>query len=485
MSTSSLNKEQKKKLLAAALKKLEQQKRDQCFDPVNMDTRPTEAQQAVLDDLGSISHRYVVAGNQGGKSQLGAREVTWIFNDNHPKWKRPKEWGEEPLVLIVVGRTSKQYMEVLWRKIKSFLTPGEYTAHNQAGVLQKVTHNNNGNTIIFASHHADNEAREKLQAFVAHYVWVDEMPKSVYLLEELHRRVQAKNGYFLATFTPKVFNEQIKKLVDSSELPVAKKYRLSMLDNPIYHGREDEILSQLSTYSDSYRNTILYGDWSLGEDAVYDFESEVHVEVPPNYSPAWRHVESVDPAVKSKFGFTLWAECPENGIWYCVKAKYLEGMYNPVEIVQAVLKETAGVNIVRRIYDPHERWYMGTASGMGVKPAYIHVHDKTGRKGDLIKQLQYALGVRIKIAPWCSEMIDEFTSCRWSETADNKIVNSSSYHLLDSAQYFVDLIPTKIAPVQTPSSWQDWLYQQNEKRKSKEQAKVSRGRVQRRRRGII
>lgn len=477
--------EQKKKQIAAALRRHRIMAVRECFDPINPDSRPTAKQQEILDDLGIIPHRYVIAGNQTGKSQTGAREVAWILEENHPRWKRPESWGAESLTLLVIGRTMKHNEEVLWKKIESFLEPGSYRAVRQGMVLQKIVHKKTGNTIIFLSHHADNEAREKGQAFVAHYVWVDEMPRSYKFIEEMHRRIQARNGYFLATFTPKVVNNEIRKLVDASDGIMAKKYSMAMFDNPVYsQEQKDQILYSLRSMPESYRNTILHGAWSAGEEQVYQFNYDTMVAAPPEYSPGWRHVESVDPALKSKFGLTIWAEDPKTDIWYCIHAEYISGIYDPVEIYTAVQNKTKGFNITRRICDPHEAWYLGTAAANKCNPPYQSPFDKNNRKGELIKNLQHNLGTRLKIAPWCEHLIHEFEECRWSETTDNKIVNASSFHLLDTAQYFNDCVPS-VVKEKVPVSWDDWLYQQNEKRKGKEQAvrKNGRGRIGRGRHG--
>ncbi|TGN99698.1 hypothetical protein PN36_34990 [Candidatus Thiomargarita nelsonii] len=453
------------KTLVAAMKRLRRLELMNRFDPTLPDSKPTKAQQLILDDIGRISHRYVVAGNQSGKSSLGARETSWVFSESHPFWKRPASWEDEPLILLVLGRTGKQVTESLWVKIQSFLDPGEFKQPLILnGSIQKVEHIN-GNKIIFFSHHSINEAREKAQSYVSHYVWLDEMPKSVEFIEELHTRLRAREGHFLATFTPKLVNDGIRKLVDSSREPVAKKYYLSMLENPIYASeeRQEKLLESMKTYSSSYRRTILYGDWSLGEEAVYAFDSKLHVEKPLDYSPTWRHVESVDPALKSKMGYTLWAQSPNNLIWYCVASEYIENIFVPTDIVGEMQKRTAHVHIVRRVCDTHESWYLGTASSMGIKPSYMTIYNKRERKGALLKNLQDALGKTIRIAPWCTDLIEEFTSCRWNETL-SKIVFAQSYHLLDSAQYFVDLMPRSEA-LEKPRNWHAQLYEANEKRK--------------------
>lgn len=445
--------------------RLEKMQRQHAFDGARPDSRPTSSQQAIFDDLGEIPHRYVLGGNQSGKSQLGAREVAWVFSGTHPTWQAPADWAAEPLVILVVGRTTKQIEEVLWRKISAFLEEGEYRTVNSGGALQKVVHNETKNTIIFASHHNDNEAREKVQAYVAHYVWLDEMPGSFKLLEELHRRIQARKGYFLATFTPKVVNAAIRKLVDASDGVVAKKYTLKMFDNPVYDDEmKEQIMASLSTYSESYRNTILQGDWATGDNAVYYFDPNIMVEAPTNYHQGWRHVEAVDPALKSKMGYTLWAEDPQTGVWYCIRADYIQNILVPEDVWEYVKNISGGYNIVRRISD-YEPWYVNTAAKHGV--AYVTPHNKNNIKGELIKGLQQALEQEIRIAPWCHDLIEEFVSCQWSETAENKIVNSSSYHLLDASQYFVRCRPPFRKELQV-KPWYVELREGNRKRRAAE-----------------
>lgn len=475
-------KEQSKKLLAAAVNRLQRLKLVDCFDSGSMESRPTPHQLEVIKDIDKISHRYVVAGNQSGKSQLGAREVAWLFEDNHPYWNRPKHWGDEPLLMIVVGRTTKQVEENLWRKLKGFINPSQYKVQILGGTIQKVVHTENGNTILFASHHADNEAREKLQAFVAHYVWVDEMPRSANLMTELHQRINAYNGYFLATFTPIVRNDDIRRLVDNAKAPISKKYTFSKLDNPLYEGREETLIEELANVSADERNARLYGTWTKGTDVVYELNSDFMIAKPEGYSPSWRHIESVDPALKSKFGFTLWAEDPRDAKWYCMKAEYISGIYVPRLLVEKVMEKTKGYNLVKRIYDPHEPWYAGTANDMGIKPAYQGVYKKNERKGELITGLRAALGEgRIKIAPWCTDLLDEIGTCRWADGDQVKIINSSTYHLLDSSQYFVDNIPKPDINLE-PIAWYDHLRRENGKRRANEEKKrTERGRIRRNR----
>jgi hypothetical protein len=464
--------EKQQKELAAAVARLSRLQRAEAFDPIDSASRPTPQQQAVLDDLGRVKYRWVIAGNQSGKTLTAAREISWIWTETHPKWTRPENWGAEPLLLLVVGRTTKQIEEVLWRKIAAFVDPAEVKLQRQGGIIQKAIHEPTGNAIIFASHHSDAEAREKLQAYVAHYVAIDEMPGSAKLLEELQRRVQARDGYFLATFTPKVSNHTIRKMVDMGREPLAKKYRLHMLSNPIYKGREQELLDSISSFSDNYKKTILEGEWLTEEENVYHLDWDTMIRAPHGYDPSWRHVESVDPALSSALGFTIWAEDPATAIWYCIRSEHITGIADPQVMVQACQERTRNMNIVRRVTD-YAPWFTGTAARLGVLPPYVGVYSKNTRKGELIKGFQEKLGVRIMIAPWCETLISEIQDCRWSDRGEGKIVNQHIYHCTDSAQYFADCMPSPGArPISVPIH--QHIYETHQKRKMAELTKQTR-----------
>lgn len=470
------------KFLLAAMEKLEKLRRQEAFDPVNPNSQPTPAQQEVIHDFGKVKIQAIRAGTQSGKSQTCSRLVTWVLTETHPYWKKPVEWGNEPLLAIVAGRTGKQIEESLLPKIRSYLEPGTFKEVRIGNIIQRLELDN-GNRIVFQSLENPNMARERIQSYVAHIVWIDELPPTVDVMDELLRRVQARNGYFLASFTPLVRNAQVQKFVDNLQEPLAKTYRFRMLDNPLYadNQRQEEILSSLSHLPEHVRNSRLFGDWMSDDNAVFYFDYSTMVEMPQGYSPLWRHVESVDPAIKSALGYTLWAEDPTTGIWYCVKADYIKGVYVPTDLVQAVAKFSNGYNIVRRISDPHEAWYIHTASSMGI--SYLGVYDKNSRKSELIKNLQGGLGKELRIAPTCDLLIDELTSARWSDTRDGKIASGSDYHLLDSAQYFFDVRPKREAAPQTNTNWQSWLYAENEKRKAnleKTKVELARRAIQRR-----
>ncbi len=462
------------KLIAAALERLQKLELSECFDSTEPTSRPNEKQWEVLKDIDNVSFRWVIAGNQSGKTQLAAREIAWIVNRDHPFWVKPAKWGNEPLMILVVGQDRKNIELNIWnKKIKPFLNAADWKETRAGNMLQYATNLKTKDQIIFMSHADSSERNRKyMQGYVAHYVWLDEMPGSIDILEELQRRVDARDGYFMATFTPKFSNSGIRKMVDAAKEPVAKKYKMSKLDNPIYAARLEHEIAKLAGLPEYKKRTILYGDWMPEEGTVFRIPDNC-VQMPNNYSRLWRHVESVDPAVSSKMGYTLWAEDPTDGVWYCVKAEYIEGIYDPVEIYNYTMKLSSGHNIVRRICDPHETWYLATSRTHKTVPAYISPYDKNSRKEGLIKGLQEKLGLKLRITPECAKLIAELEECRWSENSDKpKIVKASRYHLLDASQYFADLVPKYEGKVETGSNWYDELRSANEVRKKAEAKKA-------------
>ncbi len=423
------------------------------------DIRVASKRSLYLTATGLVTHN-------SGKSQLASREVAWILNDTHPYWERPREWRDEPLLILVAGQDLTMIATELWhKKLAPFLDQSEWRPEKQGNTLKKVINKRTGDQIVFLSHSDGSEKNRKhMQGYTAHYVWLDEMPTNTSILEELQLRVQSKKGYLLATFTPKFRNDKIRKIVDGSKEPYAKKYKMSKFDNPIFAHAFEAEMARLAGFSEQERNTILYGEWSTGDNAVYTFDYDKMTvdKLPDHYNAGWRHVESVDPALRSKCGYTLWAEDPNTGTWYLVNDEYVKGdaTLDPETLFAIIQKRSSGYNICRRISDSMA-YYTSIAAKHGIN--YIIPYSKNNRKEELIKGLQLALSLgKVKIGRWCGSFIDEIQSCHFQESTD-KIINSSSYHTLDCAQYFCDNVP-KYDPAKAALPWQVMLQQSHQKR---------------------
>ena len=473
------------RLLAAAMRRMESIQRKEAFDPAHPESRPTAAQQAVIDDFGTIPVQWIVAGSQSGKSQTCSRLISWAMENLHPTWKRPAEWGNEPILVLVCGRTGKQIEESLLPRLRSYLDPGTFKEIRVGNMIQRLEMAN-GDRIVFQSLENPNIARERIQSYSAHIVWLDEMAPTDEIVDELLRRVQARSGLFIASFTPLVENIAIQRRVDSAIPPYARKYQFAMLDNPVYQDPEKraKILSEMSVLPESVRRTRLYGDWSSSNTAVYGFDHALMCRVVPDtYQKSWRHVESVDPALKSALGLGIFGEDPDTGKWYLVHSEEISGIHDPEELLNVVERRTSSYNIIKHIADPHEVWYIQLAARRGRK--YVGVWSKNSRKGELIKQLQTKLGTVLFIPPHNTEFIDQLIGCKWADSDNSRIVSASSKHMLDMAQYFCDNIP-KYTGLPHQMQWYEKLRMDNNTRIQMEhkvaiKQQIKRGTIRRRR----
>jgi len=425
--------------ILAAAKRLRLLERREVFDPLRPGSRPTPFQGTIIEDFGSIRAQYAIAGNRSGKTQMGARLMAWMLAEDKPGWTRPAAWGPGTLQFMMVGRVSKQVEEVLYRKVRAFFDEGELHEFRVGNALQKVVHRKTGNSLLCASHHNASEAREKVQAYELHGLWIDEMPSDVRLLDEIDARLQDRHGFLFCSFTPLVRNLEIKRKVEALRPPLGKHYKMRMLDNPIYSEQDkQDILQKMEGMPEAYKRCRLEGDWMEGDSTVYSIPESAWKD-PIDYSPSWRHVEAADPALQSKHGQVVFAECPKTGHWWVVRDEYIEGIYVPEDLVTAVTSKLKGLTIVRRVCDPASTWYIGQASKMGF--TYSTPWDKNNRRPEMMKNLQAALGVSLFFAPWIERLPHELGSMHWSETAEAKIVNQHAYHLHDAAIYGFDCLP--------------------------------------------
>jgi hypothetical protein len=217
--------------------------------------------------------------------------------------------------------------------------------------------------------------------------------------------------------------------------------------------------------------------------------------LPETYSPTqWRHVEAVDPASQGKTGYLILAEDPQTQIWWVVMTTYIDKKYDPISIYQECQLYSQGKNILYRVADSNASWFIATAMANKCYPSYRIPHKKTSRKQELIKQVQgsltsavlyeqnpnneqYKKEIRIKISDQCVQLIEELEECRWSDSTiaggEERIVNATKYHLLDSLQYGRDVLPQpRLEP--TPINYGShgaFLRQENERRMQMEKQK--------------
>ncbi len=310
------------------------------------------------------------------------------------------------------------------------------------------------------SHHDALNAREKVQAFTANVVWLDEMPDHAGLVSELVMRVTRLPGFLYGTFTPLIKNEEIRKIVDS-EAPGHRKIKMAMLDNPIYTGREAEVEAQVraACSSEEEFRARMYGDWYAGDNRVFVYNAEHHKAPPPGYLPAWRHVAIADPSASGLTGLSVWAEDPRTGVWYGILGKYIKGAA-AFDLMDSVEAELLPFNIVLRWCDCNPAGFYKEAARRSIPWRPIeHKHDR--KLAMIDKWNTMLLTGRVKLTDMMHSLEDELVKAVWSERKSGAIVNGNSFHLADTARYFADIVPdwdpkAHIALNETQQLRQDW-----------------------------
>lgn len=439
----SLNDEDLKKLEIVRLKRQYASLLELTFNPNIPKSRANKIQLDVLQD--SVNRIFWVTGsNQSGKSAVAARIMAWWFNNHHPYMKRPERWAEAPLTMILIGRTRTLVDEELWgKKIKPLLPPGTYREVMSGPNISKVINVDNGNTILFFSHHDAENAREKVQALTAHVVWMDEQPGDSRLVSELAMRVMSNDGFLYNTFTPLERNPELKRIVETTG-PKIRRVHFSILDNPFYKGREEEAVAMIRAMSSTELEfrARLYGEWYDGVNKVFSFIRDRNKkELPVDYSTNWPHVVVVDPAASGKAGLSVWAFDVQRNLWWGVLAEYIQGDA-AFELVDNVESRISKYNVVKKLCDCNPSGFYKEANSERRKLGYSPINDKAHRKFITIDKVNTAFkNSMIVLTSKMGLLEDELVKAVWSEKVQGKIVGESRLHLCDTLRYFWDKHP--------------------------------------------
>ena len=131
-------------------KRLRQLQLKGCFDPNDLDSRPTKEQDNIFRDIAS---RVVVvrAGNQSGKTATGGKIAVMKFLEDHPYWKRDPEWGTEALSIVVSSTGHQQLVDIWEQKLAPFLDASKIKIEKEKGYLKRVINKENGNKLQFVT----------------------------------------------------------------------------------------------------------------------------------------------------------------------------------------------------------------------------------------------------------------------------------------------------------------------------------------------
>ena len=447
-----------------------------CLDPVTVHTYDIHVDSPTnlyLLEGGFITHN-------SGKTSLMVRNLAWRFTETHPYWQRNTMkkcpscgsehvevvnqsirsvrcmecnnlwagWEGEQLIFLALCMNSNHIQDIWENRLKPLLPPGTYSTKHDSGSLKYCTHLPTGNRIYWFSHDNPGECKKRVQYFSSHFAWIDELPADPSLIEELMRRCDAKRAQTFLTFTPKVPSPAARDFIDNANPLISTRYRISKFANPIYAGREVEEMAKISQLPITMQNAILYGDWVYSDNKRLSLDMANSVgTLPSHYSTDWQHVEAIDPAAAGKVGYALFAKDPTDcDSWWIVKALHLKGAA-PSTLFDTVLPSVnSGYNIVKRVADPHETWFIKEA--VVRKLAYESPFDKSHRRKELLGKLEEALiSPTFKISDvGCKQLIDELNSAEEDPAKPGDIKKATNFHCIDAVIYGLDCLPKFTRP---------------------------------------
>jgi hypothetical protein len=438
-----------------------------CIDGRKVDSRPNAMQAEILNDV--FNHKFnnyiVLGGNQSGKSALLRRIASLFLMEGLPDnpYMRKPNW-EGKLQAILVAKNHRQLNESLLPGILAFFNEGDVKVYKNSSYVEKIEHKRTGHTIICAIHDQPEQARQRLQSFTSHLVLLDEMPSgasAAKLFEELQARVMINKGAVFASFTPKATSVALKEAIMALREPVGKIYKLSFALNPAVDAETLAArIQQISHLPEHMQQTLLNGDWAAAENCVYHITDNT-IQPFIGYSPLFRHIVCVDPALSSSQGLVILAENPQTGNWWVVHAEKTQKLDDVDEGCDSVAKyiQSTRINVHSIVYDAAANYFYLHARKHPVLSQYKLVHNfnknSSDRKAEMIAKLQLALGGTLFISPHCEELVEELNICHWSDADPTKIVKAQKFHLLDALRYGVDLLPKWTGPqaVQEECDW--------------------------------
>jgi phage terminase large subunit-like protein len=282
------------------------------------DFKPYASQKDFLNAGAAYSERLLIAGNQNGKTHVGAFEVACHMTGIYPAdWKGRR--FDKPTRGWIAGQTSLVVRDVQQKKLCG--EPGVEDDFG-AGMIPKdlfvgspslargVTHSYDtiqvrhisGGTSV-ARFKSYEQGREKFQGETLDWLWFDEEPPMKIYSEGL-TRTAATHGIVFMTFTPlQGPTEVVNRFIDE---PSPYRHVTSMTIFDALHITPDERQRLIDSWPAHERDARAYGKPMLGSGAIFTAPEDSIVEAPLEYVPVhWVKLWGVDFGIDHPFAAVL------------------------------------------------------------------------------------------------------------------------------------------------------------------------------------
>lgn len=393
--------------------------------------KPYPKQQAFFDLGSEVDERMFRAGNQLGKSEAGAVELTYHLTGEYPDDWFGKKF-DKPVRAWAAGITGKDVRDVPQTKL--FGKPG-IDAELGTGFVPKeliigkpstsrgvtdafdtvhVRHKSGGiSTLTFKSY---DQGREKFQGDPVDVIWLDEEPDMDIYMECIARTIST-HGIVYTTFTPlHGTTELFTYMTDATASKTRREILMTMYDLPGI--TKEEIDRRLSKFPAYQRKTRLTGAPMAGEGAVFDTPEETLREPILTYiAPQWFKLWAIDFGIAENHQFAaallLWDK--DNDI---IHLRHCFKMANATPLQQCVQIKNIGINVP--VAWPHDGGNREKGSGeelqalyrkQGIKMLPEHATFITGgysTEAGILEMADYMQTGRFKVAAHLEEWFTEY-----------------------------------------------------------------------------
>jgi phage terminase large subunit-like protein len=237
--------------------------------------------------------RWIIAGNQSGKSTAGAREAAW-----HATGLHPYRDVAEPSIgwIITIDRTFVN--EVLLPTLLPLLPPSSVLRVVKGDVVHIEMQN--GSKIVFRTY---GQGWQKFQGARIDWAWFDEeCPEAVY--DEVMVRLIAKQGNHWVTMTPLQGKTWVHKRIFSKR----KSFPQSLLQIFQWKTTENTSLNEervrrvFGGMNPNIRNARMNGDFVSLEGLIWpQLDESIHVVDPFELQPHWPLITGMDYGFRHPF----------------------------------------------------------------------------------------------------------------------------------------------------------------------------------------
>jgi phage terminase large subunit-like protein len=282
------------------------------------DFKPYAKQREFLD-LGSIrSERLLIAGNQNGKTHVGAYEAACHLTGQYPEWWKGRRF-EKPTRGWIAGETSLVVRDVQQKKLcgepgvedsfgtgmipKDLFTDKPSLARGITDAYDTIQVKHVSGGISVARFKSYEQGRTKFQGETLDWIWFDEEPPLDIYSEGL-TRTAATHGICWMTFTPlQGPTEVVLRFLDE---PSPYRGVIPMTIEDAEHISRDEKDRMIASWPAHEREARARGVPMLGSGRIFTAPEDSVTEEPiTDIPPFWFKLWGIDFGIDHPFGAVL------------------------------------------------------------------------------------------------------------------------------------------------------------------------------------